>query len=135
MDYQIEQFDKFNDQRGDLIVFLRASNLAQRNQNFGQIYFVTFNKKGVVRGNHYHKKIREWFGIVHGKVRVTMQNVETGEKKSMILDSSNDKYIRLEIGPNIAHAFKSLTSKASLLNYTDKEWSSDDVFYQEVIKK
>lgn len=134
MDYKVEHFNKFSDDRGNLIVFLRLSDLAKSHEQFGQIYFVTFKKKGVVRGNHYHKKIREWFGVVNGKVQVVMKDVNTGERQSIILDASDERYIRLEIGPNIAHAFKSLTSQASLLNYTNKEWESDDVFYKEVIK-
>lgn len=134
MDFKVEYFDKYTDKRGDLIVFLRSSNLISKHRTFGQIYFVTFNKKNTVRANHYHKRIREWFGVVHGKVSVVVKDLSTGEKKRLILDGSSDKYIRLEIGPNIAHAFKSLTAKASILNYTDQEWSADDVFPYELTK-
>jgi len=134
MDYKIETFDKFSDPRGDLIVFLRASNLDKKYKNFGQIYFVTFKKKGVIRANHYHKRIREWFGVVHGKVSVSLQDVSTGEKKRLVLDSKSDRYIRLEIGPNVAHAFKSLTATSSVVNYTDQMWSQDDVFPFELMK-
>lgn len=128
MDFKVEYFDKFSDERGDLIVFLKSSNLDKKFKNFGQIYFVTFRKKGVVRANHYHKRIREWFGVVHGKVSVVLEDLETGKRKKLILDSNDNKYIRLEIGPNVAHAFKSLTATASVVNYTDQEWSQDDVF-------
>lgn len=134
MDYKVETFDKFSDQRGDLIVFLRAENLDKKYKNFGQIYFVTFKKKGIVRANHYHKRIREWFGVVHGKVSVALQDIKTGEKKRLILDAKSDRYIRLEIGPNVAHAFKSLTASASVVNYTDQMWSQDDVFPFELMK-
>lgn len=134
MDYKIENFDKFIDNRGDLIVFLKASNLNKKYREFGQIYFVTFSKKGVVRANHYHKRIREWFGVVNGKVSVILKDIKTEEKKKLILDAKSDKYIRLEIGPNVAHAFKSLTANASVVNYTDQEWSSDDVFPLQLLK-
>jgi dTDP-4-dehydrorhamnose 3,5-epimerase-like enzyme len=134
MDYKVDNFDKYIDDRGDLIVFLRKSSLKKKYKDFGQIYFVTFRKKGVVRANHYHKRIREWFGVVNGKVSVLLQDVRTGEKKRLILDAKSDKYIRLEIGPNVAHAFKSLTAKASVVNYTDQEWTSDDVFPFDLIK-
>src|SRR5688500_17557537 len=105
MDFKVEYFDKFSDERGDLIVFLRSSNLDEKYKQFGQIYFVTFRKKGIVRANHYHKRIREWFGVVHGKVSVVLEDLESGKKKKLILDSKDSKYIRLEIGPNVAHAF------------------------------
>jgi dTDP-4-dehydrorhamnose 3,5-epimerase-like enzyme len=134
MDYKLEKFQKFNDKRGDLIVFLRRSNLEPKFQQFGQIYFVTFKHDGIIRGNHYHKKWREWFGMVTGKVEVVLKDINTGEKKELTLNGNTKEYIRLEIGPNIAHAFKSLSPDASLLNYTDSEWSPDDVFPYDLLK-
>lgn len=128
MDYKLEKFEKFKDDRGDLIVFLRESQLDDAKKKFGQIYLVTFKKKGVVRGNHYHKKWHEWFGIIAGKVTCVLYDVRTGKKKKMTLDAQADKYIRLEVGPYIAHAFKSLTSYAALVNYADSEWNSKDSF-------
>jgi dTDP-4-dehydrorhamnose 3,5-epimerase-like enzyme len=128
MDYKIEKFDKYTDNRGDLIVFLRESNLEEKHKKFGQIYFVTFDKKGVIRGDHYHKKWREWFGIVAGRVEVVLEDIRTKERKKFILNADYKSYIRLEVGPYIAHSFKSTTTYAALLNYTDKEWSPNDTF-------
>lgn len=126
MDYKIEHFSKIGDKRGDLIVFLKHSQLPAHKKQFGQIYFVTFSKKGVVRGNHYHKRWREWFGIVTGKLAVKLKDVKTGEEVELTLTARKTKYVRLETGPNVAHAFKSLTRTAALLNYADGEWSADD---------
>lgn len=134
MDYKVEYFDKYNDVRGQVVVFLRNKDLKKKQKAFGQIYFVTFDKKNSIRGNHYHKRWREWFGVVSGKVRVVLMHVKTKEKKKLILDANNRRYVRLEIGPNIAHAFQNITSKASLLNYSDKEWSADDTFKIEILK-
>ena len=134
MDYKIEKFEKFNDTRGQLVVFLRNRNLDKNFKEFGQIYFVTFDKKGVVRGNHYHKTFREWFGVVSGRVKAVLIDVKTQERKEMILDGNSKKYVRLEIGPNIIHGFKSLSDFVSLVNYTDKEWNPKDVVHLEVIK-
>jgi len=121
-----DHLNKFSDARGELIVFLQQKDLAKEQQHFGQIYFVTFNKKGIVRGNHYHKRWTEWFGIVEGKLEVVLEDVSTKERKSFVFDSEDDKYVRLRIGPNIAHAFKSLSDYAALLNYADSEWSTED---------
>lgn len=134
MDYKIEHFEKFNDKRGQLVVFLRNKDLEKNLKRFGQIYFVTFEKRGVTRGNHYHKKIKEWFGVVSGKVRVVLVDVKTGKRKQMILDGNSKDYVRLEIGPNIAHGFKSISNTVTLLNYTNKEWSDKDLIHMEVIK-
>lgn len=134
MDYKIESFDKYNDKRGQLVVFLRNRDLEKKLKEFGQIYFVTFEKKGAIRANHYHKKIREWFGVVSGEVKVVLIDVKTKERKELVLDGDSKKYQRLSIGPNVAHGFKSITDHVSLLNYTDIEWSKEDVFPMEVIK-
>jgi len=128
IDYNIEHFDKFNDARGQLVVFLKNSDLTPELKKFGQIYFVTFEKQGVVRGNHYHKKWREWFGVVYGKLNVKLKNMITQETKELMLDGDSTSYVRLEIGPNIAHSFKSISSKAALVNYANEEWTPDDTF-------
>lgn len=135
MNYKLEKLHKFIDRRGDLIVFLKNSELQKKQNIFGQIYFVTFSKKGVTRGNHFHKKWTEWFGIVNGKVEVLLEDVSTHEQVKIILDSKHDKYLRLNIGPNIAHAFKSITKEASLLNYADSEWSENDTIPYKIIPK
>lgn len=128
MDVKIETVEKHSDSRGDLIVFLKNDEFRKNNKEFGQIYFVTFKKKGEIRGNHYHHKIREWFGVINGKLKVYLMDVESGEKKSFVMDSKKDKYMRMEIGPKVAHTFVSLTDSAALLNYTNKLWSPDDVY-------
>lgn len=129
MDAKTAKFKLIQDSRGKLIVFLRQSELDEGKKKFGQIYFITFSKKGVVRGNHYHKKWREWFGIVKGKLQVVVEDVRTKERKEFILNANTkDKYVRLEAGPYIAHSFKSLTKYAALLNYADDEWHKGDVF-------
>ncbi len=135
MDFKIERFNAYDDKRGRIVVFLRNRDLGKKVKKFGQIYFVTFERKGIVRGNHYHKKIREWFGIVNGKVKVVLVDINTNERKEMILNANSKKYLRLEIGPNIAHGFKSLSESVSLLNYTDKEWEATDVYPAEIIKQ
>lgn len=134
MDYKVDFIEKHDDQRGHLVVFLKNSDLKDNFKSFGQIYFVTFDKVNVVRGNHYHRKWREWFGVVTGKLEVVLKDIITGEIVKLTIDGQADKYCRLEIGPNIAHAFRNLSQEASLLNYTDTEWSPDDTFIEELIK-
>jgi len=134
MNYKIEQFNKFSDKRGDLIVFLKQGELPNDKKQFGQIYFVTFGKKGIVRGNHYHKKWTEWFGVVEGRLEVVLQDINTKEIKTFIFDSKEDKYTRLAIGPNMVHAFRSLSDYAALLNYADSEWSEADTYHFELMK-
>ena len=133
MDYKIDHFEKYNDERGQLVVFLKNRNLDKNFKKFGQIYFVTFEKKSIVRGNHFHKELREWFGVVTGKLEVVLKDIKTGKTKTLIIDSNSNTYVRLEIGPNVAHAFRNISPKASLVNYTNKEWSREDSFPYKVI--
>ena len=128
MDYRLTKIEKHDDNRGELVVFLRNRELKKDQRELGQVYFITFGRKGVVRGNHYHKAWREWFGVVEGRLQVELEDVRTKKHTSFILNSNDKNYIRLEIGPHIAHSFKSLTKHASLLNYADKEWSAKDTF-------
>lgn len=132
MDFTLKKFNKFSDQRGDLIVFLQRGDLADAYKTFGQIYFVTFTQKGIIRGNHYHNVWHEWFGVVAGKVRVTLEDVKTKKRKVFILDAKKDQYTRLEIAPGIAHKIESMSKYAALLNYADGEWSEDDSIRYEI---
>jgi len=135
MDCKIETIRKHPDERGELVVFLRKRELEQARQAFGQIYFITFEGAGTVRGNHYHKRWREWFGIVHGEVRAELEDIVTKEKRSCVLSAGHSAYTRLEIGPNIAHAFRCLSPSAALLNYADAEWTAEDRFDYQLIKE
>lgn len=134
MNWKFVTFEKHSDKRGELIVFLKHDELETEKKTFGQIYFVTFNKKGIIRGNHYHKKWHEWFGIVDGKLEVALLDLETMKKNIFILDAKSDKYKRLEIGPNVVHAFKSISSHAALLNYADAEWSDKDDYSYTILQ-
>ncbi len=133
LNFKVTKFKSFSDKRGKLIVFLKESELHNAKKKFGQIYFVTFSKKGVVRGNHYHKKWHEWFGIVEGKVKVVIEDVRTKKRKQITLSAEKDKYVRIETGPYIAHAIKSLTNKAVLLSYADTSWNKNDTHHYQLL--
>jgi dTDP-4-dehydrorhamnose 3,5-epimerase-like enzyme len=135
MDCKIETIKKHHDERGELVVFLKRSQLDKKSLPFGQIYFITFEGKGVIRGNHYHEKWREWFGIVHGEVRAELEDIVTKERRSCVLSADHSTYTRLEIGPHIAHAFRCLSPSAALLNYADAEWTAQDRFEYPLIKE
>lgn len=128
MDCKIRKIEKHSDNRGKLVVFLKNRELKKNNKEFGQVYFITFSKKGIVRGNHYHKNWREWFAVVDGKVQAELEDVRSKKHISVILDDKGTDHIRLEIGSYVAHSFKSLSDSASLLNYAEKEWTAEDTF-------
>lgn len=126
MDFEVSTLLKHNDHRGYLVEFLKAADLQDHNKQFGQIYYVTFNQKDIIRGNHYHKLTEEWFGVLFGSLQVVLQDVNTNERKIFELHSSEDEFIRLRIGKEIAHAFKCLGESAILLDYANKEYDYGD---------
>lgn len=127
MNFSIEPVERHDDIRGKLIILLKKGDLRREMRTFGEIFYITFAKTGVVRANHYHKKWREWFIVVSGKLRVELEDVKTKERFSTILSDRDNPLVRLEIGPYVAHAFESLTSNACLVNYSNTVWKAEDV--------
>lgn len=126
MDYKITYCEKHIDERGYLVEFLKNSELSKEFKIFGQIYFVTFEKPNIVRGNHYHTRFYEWFGIADGTLEVFLEDVRTKEKVNFILSGDDKKFVRLHIGPYIAHTFRSISQTAVLIDYCNKEYEKDD---------
>lgn len=124
MDYKITQCLKHTDDRGYLVEFLKKSELNEKDKLFGQIYFVTFEKPNQVRGNHYHTRFSEWFGVAHGTLQVILEDVKTKERVELTLSSDDKTFTRLTIGPYIAHAFKNLSPTAVLLDYCNQQYDT-----------
>jgi len=116
MDFQLIKVPKHSDYRGYLAEFLTRKEL-KGSQRFGHIYYVTFVRPGIVRGNHYHTKKEEHFGVAMGRVQIDIEDIHTKERKSFVLDANNHDFTRLQIGPNIAHAVKSLSENVVLIDY------------------
>jgi dTDP-4-dehydrorhamnose 3,5-epimerase-like enzyme len=116
MNYKLTKHKKWVDERGYLAEFLSRKEL-KNGSRFGHIYFATFSRAGIIRGNHYHTRKEEHFGLAMGKVEIVIEDIKTKKRKSFILDADDHQFIRLKIGPKIAHAMKSLSSKAILIDY------------------
>lgn len=125
MDYKITQCIKHTDSRGYLVEFLKESELKDEDKQFGQIYFVTFEKPNQVRGNHYHTRFSEWFGVAHGVLQVILEDVKTKERLEFTLSADDKTFTRLTIGPYIAHAFRNISPTAVLLDYCNKQFDKD----------
>lgn len=78
----------FKDERGSLIQLVHSG--------YVQVNIITTNK-GVVRGNHYHRKCREAFYVISGCVEVTLTS---NEEKQKTLFKAGDFF---EIPPMIVH--------------------------------
>lgn len=126
MDYEIKQCLKHTDNRGYLVEFLRRDELEAVKQ-FGQIYFVTFERPMQVRGNHFHTRGREWFGVAHGDLECVLEDTRTKERVELFLSSDDKTFTRLMVGSYIAHAFRNTSPIAVLLDYCTEQYDKSDL--------
>ncbi len=124
MNYRIISCQKKIDDRGYLLNFLSGNDMDRKSKLLGQIYFVTFEKPGVVRGNHYHRHKAEWFAVLEGKIKAVFEDIKTKKRKEVVLEGGHDDYKLVFVGKNVAHAFRSISAKAAMINYSDKPYYS-----------
>lgn len=100
--YKIKKLETHEDKRGWLVELLKANELEEPVK---QIHVASI-EPGQVRGNHYHSKRIEWFFIIAGKAKLSLQDIKTKEKISFKLSPKQPKVIT--IFPYIAHAVKNI---------------------------
>ena len=84
---------KHIDDRGTICQILSIPN--------SQVNYL-FTKKGAIRGDHYHKKNREYFFVISGKVQITAYSVkEPGEKEERVFEAG-DLFL---VEPYLMHSF------------------------------
>ena len=106
---------KFEDERGWFMELMRASKLRRpvRQSN------LSFSRKGVVRGLHYHERGQsDLFACLQGMVRVVVLNRETGETFSE--DIGDDNPVAVFIPGHHAHGFEALTDCLFLYHVTEE---------------
>ncbi len=106
---------KFEDERGWFMELMRASKLPQavRQSN------LSFSRKGVVRGLHYHERGQsDLFACLQGMVRVVVLDRETGE--TFTEDIGDDNLVAVFIPGHHAHGFEALTDCLFLYHVTEE---------------
>lgn len=117
MDIDVKKLTAHTVKQGKLVEFIAVQDVERHNKKFGHLFFVTFDNRKVIRGNHYHKKHHEYYIALSGKIKVVLKDLESGKKKSVTLSAEKGNYKRLRIGPHIAHAACSVSPRATLLAY------------------
>lgn len=117
MDIDVVSLKSHSVKQGKLVEFIAVEDVLRHNKKFGHLFFVTFDNKKVIRGNHYHKKHHEYYIALAGSVKVLLKDLNTNKKKTITLSAEKGTYKRLRIGPNIAHAAYSTSRKANMLAY------------------
>ena len=118
----IKKLTVHTDSRGWLAEIFRQEYVG--NTMKGQVTITTAHP-GIVKANHYHKKLNEWYCVTQGKMLLALKDMETGEKKEIVL--SEDELKILKITPGLAHGFKNIGDKMLVvLMYADRPFNPDD---------
>ena len=121
-DIETKQLKKFIDNRGWLAEIFRPEDVNKTMK--GQVT-VTTAHPGIIKANHYHKKMNEWYCVIKGKMHLVLKDMKSGEKKEVVLDEDDLKIIR--ITPWIAHGFKNISNDMLIvLMYIDRPFDPDD---------
>jgi dTDP-4-dehydrorhamnose 3,5-epimerase-like enzyme len=78
-------------------------------------------REGSVLGNHYHRRTRMYFFLVHGAAEVAVVSVASGARDSCALDAQEGIY--LEVGQ--AHAIR-FTEESAFLLLKSRAYREDD---------
>jgi dTDP-4-dehydrorhamnose 3,5-epimerase len=95
---------KFEDERGWFVELARASRLPKpwRQTN------VSFSRRGVIRGLHYHERGQDdLFACLQGTARVVVLDRDSGD--TFRLDIGDDNLVAVYIPGHHAHGFEALT--------------------------
>lgn len=110
------------DGRGWLAELIRVEDVS--NPLFGHL-LVTVAKPGIIKGNHYHRRKREWYIVLKGKGLLKVWNKDGSEKKQMILDERDLKLV--EIPTNYFHTIKNIGKEdLYLLSYLNESFNPED---------
>ena len=77
----------------------------------------------VYRGSHYHKKKKEIFYIIHGKVEAQLVDLDTGRKETLLLSPGT----KLTLFPHLAHRFRAL-EYAQIIEVSPQAYDREDVY-------
>ena len=73
------------------------------NKLWNELNYIELNR-GFVRGNHYHKSMVEGFYVITGKIKVTLANLITKQKREFIAEEGDVFFVE----PDVVHALEAL---------------------------
>lgn len=115
------------DERGSFTELVRTKECGQ--------FSISFSKKGIVRGNHYHHTKIERFIVVKGKAKISFSSVIDDSKYSFIVDDSEIKVVTIPVG--YTHNIENIGDEEMILaiwcnELFDKE--KPDTYYRKVVE-
>ena len=125
MFYKLLNLKKFKDNRGVLTkVFTKSFINKNGIKNIEESYVITFKKKGIVRGEHYHKDTIEIFHVLQGKCLFEMVN--ENKIKSLTLDNNSDKALH---NVNTPHRITSKDDNSIVIAISSKEYNKNQTYF------
>lgn len=128
MHLKVKKLDIKEDERGWLAEILRPEDIGDA--HFGQI-LITTALPGKTKGNHLHKRKREWYCVLRGRGFLTVIDKDTGEKNSMEMGEHN--MVLVEIPRGYLHLIENIgDTEMLLMAYTDEPYNPQDpdTFYE-----
>lgn len=118
----LNNFSKYNiDNRGNLLSIELEKFKLFKVKRFFLINFKNQN----IRGNHAHKKCKQFFICIEGKVKVILKN-NLGTK-TVTLNSNYKK--GLYVKPKTWNTLKPITKKCKILCLCDRTYSKSDYIF------
>ena len=127
MSYKLLNLKKFKDDRGVLTkIFTKSLINTYKIKEIEESYAITFDKKEIIRGEHFHKNTIEIFHVLYGECLFEL--VHENEIKSFVLSSSSDQAIM--ILPNVPHRIISKVDNSIVIAVSSKQYNelSNDTF-------
>jgi dTDP-4-dehydrorhamnose 3,5-epimerase len=117
---------KFEDHRGWFMQIRQESSMPNPTVQTN----VSFSRKGVIRGLHYHARGQDdLFVCLRGTARVVLLDIENGETFSV--DIGDDNPVAVYVPGRLAHGFEALTDVLFCYEVT-REYDPDDPDENEV---
>jgi len=113
------------DERGKLIEIFKIPGL-------GQVFYST-TKPGIIRGNHYHTRKKEFFCVIEGRGLIKLRNRETGEIQKIEVSGENPEIVEMPI--NWTHNIKNIgETEMKLLVWVNEIFNPEDpdTYFEEV---
>jgi dTDP-4-dehydrorhamnose 3,5-epimerase len=112
---EIIELRRFQDERGWFQELARASRMAKPWQQTN----LSFSRKGVIRGLHYHQRGQDdLFVCLQGTARVVALDRETGE--TFTRDIGDDDPVAVYIPGHYAHGFEALSDLLFCYHVTEE---------------
>ncbi len=116
---------RFQDARGFLQKILTAAQCNGAPPR-GEVY-VTCANPGEAKGNHFHRKMGEWFAVVEGDATIELVDPETAKRRSIPLGVGRPRSVYVPAG--LAHAVVNPSAAPAVcVAWAERDHDPDDVF-------